>query len=69
MGFSRGVKEQDIDAFAFLYRLADNDLLSQRRAAPGEGADAQGRDLILTTPWTEKGYALSLRSALVEETA
>ncbi|MCR5427098.1 MAG: DHH family phosphoesterase [Lachnospiraceae bacterium] len=29
MGFSRGVKEQDIDAFAFLYRLADNDLLSR----------------------------------------
>ncbi len=50
--------------------LADNDLLSQRRAAaPGEGADAQGKDLILSTPWTEKGYALSLRSALVEETA
>ena len=50
--------------------LADNDLLSQRRAAaPGEGADAQGKDLILTTPWTEKGYALSLRRALVEEAA
>lgn len=28
LGFSRGVKEQDIDAFAYLYRQADNDLLT-----------------------------------------
>lgn len=36
---------------------------------PPEGADAVWKDLALSTPWTEKGYALPFRYALAEGNA